>query len=331
MAISKAFGRVIHSGLIYKLEQLGMDGSLLNLLSPYLSGRSQIVRINDSFSNACFTNCGIPQGSVLGPLFFLIYVNDVAESIESSISLFADDTALLFSSRCPLHRHQVLTRDLHTLSNWSNLWNVNFNPEKTKVLTILKPHISHPVLKFNNIDLSGTDSYKYLGLIFHRTLSWHRHILSIKQKTTLRLSRIKQFSHLVPRKVLYMLYVSCVLPILDHGNVIFANCLTSDNSLLENIYTKAAKIILHCFRTSCNATFFSDLNLIPLSNRRELHMILFFCKIKTVLTSPVLHSFLPLTLGEISAYSFRHANNFQLPLFKRSLVHNSFFYKAPVL
>ena len=111
----------------------------------------------------------------------------------------------------------------------------------------------------------------------------------------------------------------------------FANFSTSDSSLHENIYTKAAKIILHCFRTSCNATFFSDLNLIPLSNRRELHMILFFCKIKTVLTSPVLHSFLPLTLGEISAYSFRHANNFQLPLFKRSLVHNSFFYKAPVL
>ena len=106
---------------IYKLEQLRIDGSLLNLLSSHLSGRSQIVRINDSFSNACYTNCGVPQGSVLGPLLFLIYVNDIAESIESSISLFADDTALLFSSRCPLHLHQVLTRDLHTLFNFIQL------------------------------------------------------------------------------------------------------------------------------------------------------------------------------------------------------------------
>ena len=126
-------------------------------------------------------------------LLFLIYVNNIAESIESSISLFADDTALLFSSRCPLLLHQVLTRcDVHTLSNWSKLWNVNFNPAKTKVLTISKPHISHPVLTFNNTDLSKTDSYKYLGLIIHRISSRHHHILSIKQKATLWLYCIKQ-------------------------------------------------------------------------------------------------------------------------------------------
>jgi len=99
MDISRAFDRVIHSGIIYKLKQLGIDGSLLNLLSSYLSGRNQLVRINDSFSHACYTNCGVPQGSVLDPLLFLIYVNDIVESIESSNSLFADDTALLFSSR----------------------------------------------------------------------------------------------------------------------------------------------------------------------------------------------------------------------------------------
>ena len=110
--------------------------------------------------------------------------------------------------------------------------------------------------------------------------------------------------------------------------MIFANCSTSDSSLLNNIYTKATKIILGCFCTSRNAAVLSDLNLIPLSNRRELHILLFYFKIKTGL---VLHSFLPLTLGEISAYSFRHANNFQLPFSKRSLVYNSFFYKAPVL
>jgi len=181
------------------------------------------------------------------------------------------------------------------------------------------------------LTFSETDSYKYLGLIFHRTLSSHHHILAIKQKTsTLRLNRIKQLSHLVPRKVLYALYVSCVLPSLDYGNVIFANCSTLDSALLENIHTKAAKIILGCFRTTRNAPVLSDLNFIPLYNRRELHLLLFFYKIKTGLTSPVLHSFLPQTLGEISAYSFRHANNFQLPLSKRSPVHNSFFNKAPV-
>ena len=192
--------------------------------------------------------------------------------------------------------HQVLNRDLHTLSNWSKLWNVNFNPAKTKVLPISKPHISRHVLTLDNVDLSETDSYKYLGLIFHRISIRHHHILSIKQKATLRLNCIKQLSHLVPRKVLYTLYVSCVLPILDSGNMIFASCSNSDSSLLENMHTKAAKIILGCFRTSRNATVHSDLNLIPLHNRRELHMLLFFYEIKTGLTSFALHSFLSLTL-----------------------------------
>jgi len=114
---SKDFDGVIHSELIYKLQQLAIDGSLLNLLSSYLSGRSQTVRINDSYSNACCTNCGIPQGSVLSPLLFVIYVNDIAESPEISISLFADHTALLFSSCFPLHLHKVLTCDLLALSS----------------------------------------------------------------------------------------------------------------------------------------------------------------------------------------------------------------------
>ena len=99
-------------------------------------------------------------------------------------------------------------------------------------------------------------------------------------------------------------------------------CSALDSLLLENIHTKAAKIILGCFRTSRNAAVLSDLNLILLSNRRELHMLLFFYEVKTGLTSLVLHSFSLLTLGEISAYSFRHANNFQLPFSKCSLVHN---------
>jgi len=130
----------------------------LNLLSSYLSGRSQIARIDDIYSNVSYTHCGVPQGSVLCPLLLLVYVNDISESTEFSISLLADYTALLFSSNCPLHLHQVLTRDLLTSFNWSNLWKVKVNAAKTKVLSIYKPHTPHPVLTLNSIDLSETDS-----------------------------------------------------------------------------------------------------------------------------------------------------------------------------
>jgi len=129
------------------------------------------------------------------------------------------------------------------------------------------------------------------------------------------------------------LYTLCFLcsPNLRLWKCDFCELLNLDSELLENMHAKAAKITLGCLRTSRNAAVLSDLNLIPLYNRRELDILVFFYKIKTGLTSPVLHSFSPLTLGEISAYSFRHANNFRLPLSKRSYVHNSFFYKAPVI
>ena len=148
------------------------------------------------------------------------------------ISLFASDTAIFFSLlsyNCPLHLHQVLIRDLHTLSNWSNLWNVKFNPAKNKVLTISKPHISHTVFIFNSVDLSETDSYKYLRLIFHQTLPWHHHILRLNKR-----------------------------PHLDYGNVIFANCSTSDSLLVEHtgLHMKAAKLTLG----QCSSTFLSSRN-----------------------------------------------------------------------
>jgi len=99
--ISKAFDKVIYSAL-FKLRRLGVTGSLYSLLQSYLSGRSQFVRLGDFYSDHLHTNCGVPQESVLGPLLFLVDVNNIGTNIKSSISLFADDTILLCSSKTPV-------------------------------------------------------------------------------------------------------------------------------------------------------------------------------------------------------------------------------------
>jgi len=123
---------------LFKLRQLGVTGSVYNLLQSCLSGRSQFVRLGDFCSDHLHTNSGVPQGSVLGPLLFLVYVNDIGTNIKSSISLFADDTILLCSSKNPSALHTMLSNDLRQSEMWSDLWSVTFNASKTKVFTIYK-------------------------------------------------------------------------------------------------------------------------------------------------------------------------------------------------
>ena len=110
--ISKTFDRVWHRGLILKLEKYGIRGDLLQWFESYLTNRSQQVRINDSLSSPKHTNAGVPQGSVLGPLLFLIYVNDIADSLEGSARLFADDTSISYSSSNIQNLQLIINEDL---------------------------------------------------------------------------------------------------------------------------------------------------------------------------------------------------------------------------
>ena len=146
--ISKAFDRVWHSGLLFKLSQYGIGGNIINWITSYLQNRTQKVFVGSSFSNAKQVHAGVPQGSVIGPLFFLIYVNDITESLLSMSRLYADDSSLAVSSDNIGYIETTLNHDLLTISNWAQQWLVNFNPSKTEVmfLTPAKNSIVRPSL-----------------------------------------------------------------------------------------------------------------------------------------------------------------------------------------
>ena len=175
--VSKAFDRVWHKGRIFKLRQYGKDSDLLNWISDYLDDRKQRVVIRSCMSSFKRVNAGVPQGSVLGPLLFLIFVNDISDSLLSLTRLFADDSSLLCSAASIPDTEGIINHDLRILVAWANQWFIKFNQLKTEaILFTLKQFENFPNLIFNGTQIQFVDDHKHLGLTLSKNGKWHLNI-----------------------------------------------------------------------------------------------------------------------------------------------------------
>ena len=146
--VSSAFDKVWHNGLLAKLKQVGVNGNFYNTVKSYLAGRQQVVVVDGCKSDILDTRAGVPQGSRLGPLLFIIYMNDIVDNIESDILIFADDTSLISSGTDPFVTTLQLNRDLEKINSWALRWKVAFNPKKSKDIIFSKKCLNNsPHLK----------------------------------------------------------------------------------------------------------------------------------------------------------------------------------------
>ena len=132
--ISKAFDKVWHDGVIFKLEQNGISGDLLNILIDFLSIRKQRVVVNGQVSACASVNVEVPQGSILGPFLFLIYINDLSDNLSSNVKLFADNTSLFSVTHDVNVSAREVNDDLRVISNWGFQWKMSFNPDVNKYI-----------------------------------------------------------------------------------------------------------------------------------------------------------------------------------------------------
>ena len=130
--ISKAFDRVWHEGLLYKLRRDGISGQLLLLIESFLANRKQRTVLNGKVSKWGSITAGVPQGSILGPLLFLIYINDLTDGVKCNVKLFADDTSILTVVYDPNTAAENMNHDLQLISLWALKWRMSFNPYPTK-------------------------------------------------------------------------------------------------------------------------------------------------------------------------------------------------------
>ena len=242
--ISKASDRVWHEGLLYKLQTVGIKGHLLQWFTDYLNNWKQRVVLPGVFSHWTDLKAGVPQGSILGPLHFFIYINDILRNINSSIRLFADDTCLFIIVENPIQSATILNSDISQIYTWASNWLVTFNPSKTKSLLFSRKLFKsrHPTLYMNQQDIITVKSHKHLGLTSTNDLSCHEHLNNIKTKAWHRMNVMRKLKFQLNRKSLQIIYFSFIIPLLEYADVVWDNCTQYEANELEKIQHEAVRI-----------------------------------------------------------------------------------------
>ena len=271
---SKAFDKVWHEGLLYKLECNGISGNLLKLIRNFLSNRKQRVLLNGKNSEWADISAGVPQGSVLGPLFFLIYINDLVDGVRCDVKLFADDTSLFSAVYDVSKTAQDLERDLERVRIWAWQWKMKFNTEKTEEVIFSAKRVKpeHPPLSFGNDDVVRKSEHKHLGMILDSKLDFESHITEAIQKARRGIGMIRYLSKYVSRDILDQIYKLYVRPYLDYGDIIYHKydppMRLNFTQRLERIQYCAALAVTGAWRGTSRERLYRELGWESLYHRR---------------------------------------------------------------
>ena len=330
--VSKAFDRVWHRGLIHKLEAIGIRGSLLLWFRDYLTDRKQAVVVKGSKSTFLNISAGVPQGSVLGPTLFLIYINDLNNEIESITKLFADDTSMYLSLNDDQTRNRILNSDIQKISRWAESWKVTFNCQKTELLNICRQNIVlDNRLTFDGSQLQPTNLHKHLGLIIQDNCKWDSHINSLISKCRPLVSCLKSFKYRLSRKSLETMYKSFIMPHFDYADVVWDNLTQLQAESLEQIQLDALRTIIGTVRGTSHEKIYQEAGFIPLKFRRERHkLVLFFKFVNQLLPDHIITKF-PNLVSEVNPYPRRRPLERQLPPWSTDLYYKSYFPSTTLL
>ena len=266
------------------LKAYDVDGELLYLLENYLENRKQRVVLNGQTSEWREINSGVPQGSVLGPLLFLIYINDLPDGITSICKIFADDTSLFSKVLDVNESTKKLNLDLEKISEWAFQWKMHFNPDPNKqaneVIFSRKSKVhSHPPLTFNNNDVKQCPHQKHLGIILDSKLDFNIHVDNKIKKCYRMIGIIKRLSVSVPRKALLTIYKSFIRPHLDYGDILYDKPGNQNfQNKLEKVQYKACLAITGAIQGTSRQKIYDKLGLHTLIERRWRTKLTFFYK-----------------------------------------------------
>ena len=292
---SAAFDRCWVNGLLAKLSQVKVEGSCLALFRSYLSNRKICTVIDGEKSQVLEVTAGVPQGSRLGPLLWILYNQDILDGLESECLLFADDTCLFVSGEDPALTSAVLNRDLIKIGNWATKWKVLFNAGKSKDVIFSQNHVlnNSPPLILNDSFVTRANEHKHLGLWLSSNLDWSKQVQSACIKANGKLAVLRSVKFL-DRSTLDLLYKLIVRSVLEYGMIVYYNNLkASQLSRLSQVQYRAAKLCTGALHYTSQAKLEKELAWEPLHVRAESLGLTVFYKISTGLTRPLIRTCMP--------------------------------------
>ena len=272
--LKKAFDTVNHDILLAKLENYGVRGVINSWFRSYLTDRKQNTEVNNVVSEAETTSCGVPQGSVHGPLSFLLYINDIHKSSSLfAFYLFADDTSIILANNNLKEHESLVNCELGNVNERlkANILSLNTKksnfvicrPRQKNMPFILRITIFDPVTNtYANLEMK--DYVKYLGLMIDSNLSWKYHIESICHKISKSIGNIAKIGHYVPRHVLLSVYNSLIVPYLTYGVCAWGNCALTFQRKIVNLQKRALRLIYFSKSKEHTIPFFLKSNCLPL-------------------------------------------------------------------
>ena len=328
---SKAFDSVPHQRLLAKLDSIGIRGSILRWIKAFLTNRQQRVIINGASSDWTGVTSGVPQGTVLGPLLFLIYINDIVSNIRhSSTSLFADDCAL-YRTINDANDCILLQEDLDAISNWSVKWQLCLNYSKCKVLNITNKKKLIPCnYSLDDNKLEEVATYKYLGVTLDNKLKWSCHVTDCVARANRILALLRRTMFGCTGASKEQAYKALVKPILEYGVPAWHPSTKKMEDALEKVQQRAARWIDPEVRWLPDKKKWSTSYAASLMNLRWLSLSRSRLFTTNYLTFKLLNNFYPI-LSEKLQTSHQRKNRLISKKSRINVFRFSYFINAPFL
>lgn len=277
---SKAFDRVPHHRLLTKLSRLNIHSNILSWVKDFLSSRLQFTSANTCTSSFKPVTSGVPQGSVLGPLLFLIYINDLPSCVSSRIRIFADDCVIYRIISCDNDR-EALQTDINAINAWCSSWLMTLNHSKTKYMSFTNRASRFPtsyVLNNRSIDLVST--YKYLGVHLQPDLSWHYHIKHTLASANRSFGFLKRNLKHAPSDIRKLAFTTLIRPKIEYASAIWDPHQAYIVTDIESLQNRAARFIYSDYSFHSSVTALKRRAELPdLVHRRQLSRLSLFHKL----------------------------------------------------